>query len=117
MSEVSNVGDVIVYCIQFARLFSSTDIQTFRNEVIDVAEKNPGAKLALDFTKVQFVSSRGLGVVVALHKSVTANDGKLVLFGISQTIREVLRTTQLDTVLTIADDQDAAIKAVGGTAG
>ncbi len=76
------------------------------------AARNHQWKLGLDMTNVQLVASVGLGTLVSLNRSAKSNKGKLVLFNLHPNIRQVLRITRLDTGLSIAENEEAAVKSL-----
>ena len=67
-----------------------------------------GAQLAIDLSKVDFMDSSGLGVLVSLLKSVRPA-GDLVLFGMRPSVAEILRLTHLDSVFTCEAEETAAL--------
>jgi len=106
------VGDATLYRVEVGRLFSSTDIQNLRNDLQGVVERSGRPLLAIDFSALQFISSRGLGVLVAIHKLVQSKQGTLVLFAATEAIRHVLNTTKLDSILPVVTDRAAALDAL-----
>ena len=67
-----------------------------------VGEKNP-QNILLDFSKVDFMSSSFLGLLVKLHKRVSERNGQLKLCNIDKKIKKVFQITQLDKILHIED--------------
>lgn len=67
-----------------------------------------GAQLAVDLTKVDFMDSSGLGVLVSLLKAVRPA-GDMVLFGMRPSVAEILRLTHLDSVFTCEKEEAAAL--------
>jgi anti-sigma B factor antagonist len=49
--------------------------------------------VVLDITKVSFVSSAGLRVLLMVYRQLKAKDGKVVLVGVSEEIQEVMHMT------------------------
>jgi anti-anti-sigma factor len=66
-------------------------------------------RLVLEFGPVKYVSSRAIGMVVGLRKRLAHGGGKLVLCGVGPTLRELIRLTGLDRVLTIKPTLDEAL--------
>ncbi len=60
----------------------------------------PG-KLVLNLANVTYMSSAGLGVLIALHKKMQAAGGQLVLRDLRPAVRELMAITRLDTLLFI----------------
>ncbi|HSY52809.1 MAG TPA: STAS domain-containing protein [Opitutaceae bacterium] len=49
--------------------------------------------LVLDLTKVTYMSSAGLRVLLLLHRNLVAKGGKVILVGLSENIAETMRVT------------------------
>lgn len=60
-------------------------------------------KLVLHLGNVSYMSSAGLGVLIALHKQLHAAGGSLVLRDLRPTVHELLVITRLHTLLEIDD--------------
>lgn len=68
--------------------------------------------LILDFSRVQFLSSQAIGIVITLHRKLTAlPHSKLILCGVNSKLAELLRITRLDRILTVKPTQTEAVKA------
>jgi anti-anti-sigma factor len=109
------VGTATVYRVAVSRLFSSEDVQTLRNGLQSVVERSARPLVAVDFSSLEFISSRGLGVLVAMHKSIRAKQGGIVLFGASPAIQHVLSTTKIDSLVPVVADEEQALAALGKT--
>lgn len=66
-------------------------------------------RFILDFAQVGFVSSMGLGIVVASWASIKNAGGELVLCGLSPRVRSVVQVSGLDAVLEFVPDLPAAL--------
>ncbi len=64
--------------------------------------------LIIDLSNVNYISSRGLGILVDIHKKCQKN-GKLVLCGISEEVMSVFKLTVLNNYFIIVDDQEEAL--------
>ncbi len=63
----------------------------------------PGAKVAISFRGVEWVSSWILGMLVVALKRVSERNGKFAITSPGPKIREALKLTRLDKSLTILD--------------
>ncbi|MEO1128565.1 MAG: STAS domain-containing protein [Planctomycetota bacterium] len=81
-----------------------------QEEVLKAAGEPP--QIALDFSGVTMMGSLSLGMLVTLSKQAKAGGGKLVLFGLNENLRGVLKMSRLDQLLTIAKNEKAALKKV-----
>lgn len=74
----------------------------------------PGSRLLLDLTKVPFMSSAGLRVLLALHRRVTGEAGRVVLVGLSEEIRDVMNATGFLGFFTVTDTVAAGLTLIEG---
>jgi anti-anti-sigma factor len=66
-----------------------------------------GGAVVADLSRVTFLDSSGLGVLVQAHRTATERGNRLVVVA-SPPVRKLLRLTGLDTVLETYDDLSAA---------
>lgn len=71
------------------------------------------ARLAVDLSALQYVSSAGLRVLLVVAKKVQQAEGKVVLFALPPNVREVFATTGFDRIFAIAADAAGAVAAAG----
>lgn len=64
--------------------------------------------LIIDLSLVNYISSRGLGILVDIHKKCQKN-GKLVLCGLSNDVMSVFKLTVLNNFFIIVDTQEEAL--------
>ena len=61
----------------------------------------PGSRILLDLGTVDYVSSEDLGALIALHKRVKGNGGRLTLLNVRPLVSGVLSVTRLDTLFDV----------------
>ena len=66
--------------------------------------------VVIDLTNTEYVDSAGLGTLVLLNKEARAAGGCLVLAGLSEHVRDLLRLVRLDEVFTIASTVEEAAR-------
>ncbi len=64
--------------------------------------------VVVNFANVEYVSSTFLGRLLAMQKKLKAAEGKLVLCGLNDVVREIFQITKLEDLFDFADDQDSA---------
>lgn len=69
-------------------------------------------KIIVDMTKVEFLDSTGLGVLVGGLKRVRSHDGQLALVCNQERIYKIFRITGLTKVFPIYDSTDEALQDV-----
>ena len=57
--------------------------------------------IEFDFTEVEYISSAGLRLVIALQKQTTETGNKLVIKNINKVVAEVFKVSGFDKALTI----------------
>lgn len=72
-----------------------------------------GKPTIVDLSELSFLSSLGMGLLVSCHKGLRTKGAKLVLLNPQVFIEEALTVARLNTLLTIAHDEDEALRLVG----
>ena len=69
-------------------------------------------KVALDFSQLDYISSAGLRVLLGAAKQLRASGGKLGMFGLNQSVREVFEISGFSTILPIYKSEAEALGAM-----
>jgi anti-anti-sigma factor len=69
-------------------------------------------KVALDFSELDYISSAGLRVLLGAAKHLRASGGKLGMFGLNQSVREVFEISGFSTILSIYQSEAEALGAM-----
>jgi len=98
-------GDINI--VEISGSIDSKTAPDLQQNILDiVADTN---KIILDLTKVSFVSSAGLRVLLMVYRQLKAKDGKVVLVGVSDEIKDVMFMTGFITFFSIEATVDEAI--------
>jgi anti-sigma B factor antagonist len=81
---------------------------TVQDKVLPIADSS--RKILLDMFKVPYMSSAGLRMLLSLYRQVSAKDGKLVLVGLSEEIRDTMSITGFLDFFTTRDTVDAGLE-------
>lgn len=65
--------------------------------------------IIIDLKEVNYISSRGLGILVDIHKK-CQKSGKLILCNLSEDVMSVFKLTVLNNFFIIVDNEEEAIK-------
>ncbi|MGM3306259.1 anti-sigma factor antagonist [Anabaena sp. WFMT] len=79
-------------------------------EVLPLAE--PGSKIILDMTKVPYMSSAGLRMLLSLYRQTTAKEGKLLLVGLTEEIIDTMTITGFLDFFTTSETLEKGIEAL-----
>ena len=95
-------------------LMSPPDLEHIGNGLFKLVEEEKRDRVVLDFTKVKYLSSQAIGIVLTLNKMLNnsaAGGNNLVLCGVGPQLMQLLKITRLDRILTIKPTQKDAIGA------
>lgn len=69
-------------------------------------------KVALDFSRLDYISSAGLRVLLGAAKKLKASGGTLRMFGLNQSVREVFEISGFSTILSVYPSETEALAAM-----
>jgi len=69
-----------------------------------------GGKMILDMAKVPYMSSAGLRVLLMLYRQASANNGKIVLVGLSEELADTMSVTGFLNFFTTSETLDSGVK-------
>jgi len=88
-----------------------SDSDQLAEHIAKVLDENAGP-IVLDASKIPFVDSRGLEVLVDATERLIRNGQVLKLAGTNDTLKEVLELTELASLFEQYDDAEAAVRSV-----
>ncbi len=72
-----------------------------------------GSKILVDLTNVPYMSSAGLRALLTLYRQTMAKDGKLVLVGLSEEIRDTMSITGFLDFFTTCETVNSGLELLG----
>lgn len=90
------------------RVMYETDSQTFQQKLGEILNKGK-AWIVLDLSQVVAMSSTGLGILIATHRTLSDQGGSFRLARLSDKVRSIIETTRLNTIFEIFDNVDDAV--------
>ncbi len=106
IEEVQN--DINIYRL-IGRLDSNTS-QMLEEKVFQ-AISDGSKKIIVDFENLNYISSAGLRLIFKANKALLREDGYVILCSMQKYIREIFKTTEIDTFVPILDTMDQALEA------
>ncbi|HKI99188.1 MAG TPA: STAS domain-containing protein [bacterium] len=70
--------------------------------------------LVMNFEKVNFIDSSGIGLIVSIFKTMQQKEGKFALTNLSKKNEEIFSITRLNKILDIYDSENEALTAMKG---
>jgi len=89
--KINNLTIEEVTLIDLAGNVDANTALTIQEKVLPLAQT--GRKILMDMTKVPYMSSAGLRVLLLLYRQVSAKDGRIVLVGLSEEIQDTMSVT------------------------
>ena len=83
-------------------------------EALDALVTGGGGAIVVDFTALEYISSAGLRVLLATVKRLERDGGKLHLFGLNETVREVFDISGFSMILPVFGTEEEALRALRG---
>lgn len=109
--------DVSVVNLNEASILDTQQVEHLGAELNRIVDDRACRKLVIDFSKVKFLSSSALGILIRLQKKAGQIKGRIVLCGLRKDLMQVFKITSLDRLFTFYDDEEQALASFGVTAG
>ncbi len=78
-------------------------------------KEDPPSHLIVDLTGVRYFGSAFITFLLRLHLITKQRGSELILSGVNSRIRELLKTTALDTIWALYETRQEAMEALGGS--
>ena len=90
-------------------LVGGEETDEVRSAVADFVEQG-NKKLIIDLSKVTYLNSTAIGVLVSAHTTYARNKGHVKLCGINKNINNIFVITKLTMVFDVAETREDAVK-------
>ncbi len=104
-------GDIIVLAIS-GKIMGGPDYDIFHSEIKDLIEKG-SQDVLLDFNKVSYINSTGLGLLISAFTSLKKAGGQMKICNVNERVGSIFYVTELHNVFDIHDDQEKGLAAFG----
>jgi anti-anti-sigma factor len=91
-------------------LFEEGAVHAVGRELHRLIEEEGHTRLVVDFAGVRYLSSEVLAILAGLQRKVDPVRGRIVLCGLDQLLRDMLRITHLDRVFDVYGDEAEALR-------
>lgn len=72
----------------------------------------PGCKIIMDMTKLAYMSSAGLRMLLSAHREITGNKGRIVLAGLPEELKDTMSMTGFLGFFTVYDSIESGLQAL-----
>ena len=105
--EVSKMGGVTL--LKCSGSLDADNIAAFKKTTYDLLDQDV-KKFVLDASKIDFVDSMGLGVLIALLRRVKQNDGDIKIASLTPDVKTIFEITKLYRLFDVADTVKEAVE-------
>lgn len=99
--------DVVILELS-GRLTEGTDTQSLSSKLNEMIDEGL-TKLVFDLSKVHWIDSSGLGLLIRGYTRMQKNGGELKLARVTRSVNSLLQMTKLTTVFGVYDTVDEAV--------
>jgi len=114
MTDFTTQRSLLHDSLGLVELSGEVDLYTaprFKEDLVGLIETGVEA-IVVDLSRVTFIDSTALGVIIGGVKRLRERDGRLVIVAGSRPVVRILGITGLDQVLTVFDTRDEALAAL-----
>ena len=112
---IQAMRDVTIVNFEDASILDTLQIEKIGEALYDLVDRRDQKKLVLDFSKVKFLSSSALGVLITLRSKAVAIKGKLAICSMRDELRKVFSISRLDKLFDFYENEEKALTAFGVT--
>jgi len=105
--DLENIEDRVILRIE-GRIDAAT-VALLERKIDSLLEEKHN-RLLLDFTRVDYLSSAGMRLLLSATKKVKLNKGSLVLFSLNDEVEEVIKMAGFDKILLICSNEKEALQ-------
>jgi anti-sigma B factor antagonist len=103
-------GSIKVLELVLPTSIDSSDFDRLNESVLDVLGKEPGAGWVLDLSRVAYMGSAVLGLMVNIRQVVMKAQGKIVLCGMNDRLMRIFETCCMERLFKIVQGKPEAIR-------
>lgn len=102
-----NHNDILILCPEGKITLGDGDQDL--SEAIRTELENGARKIVIDFSKVSYLDSSGIGELVGCYTSIKNRDGELRICGMNTKIFSLMKMTSLNSVFEVRDNVEDAL--------
>ena len=109
--------DVLIVKFVVTSILDAFQIQEIGTELKKIAADPFLPKVVIDLSHVQSLSSAMIGVLISLNAEAGRSKTRIVHCGLRPELRKLFKITNIHQLFQVYDNQDAALNALGVSAG
>lgn len=101
------VGDVAVFTVS-GKLMGGNETWDVHSKIKNLIESG-SKKVVIDISKVKWMNSQGLGMLMSCHSSLKNAEGRLKIAGATEKVNSLFMITQMITIFETYETADRAV--------
>ena len=110
--EIAEARDGAVQVVLPVGRIDGANARKFESAIMDLIDSGK-RRLVFDFSRLDFISSSGLRVVLVATRKLRGSSGSLVLCAMQDNVDRVVRMSGFDRIVRIEASREAALEASG----
>ncbi len=110
---VQDISGVTIANLGSASILDGAAVDAIGRQLFELVDGQAKRKIMLDFTRIRFLSSSMLGVMISMQKRAQAIKGRVAILGLKPDLHKVFKITRLDKLFDFYDKEDDAMKSFG----
>ena len=111
MDFIINQKDLTAIVKTNVEKLNATNASDLKGELA-VLNKKSINNIVIDMSKTKYCDSSGLSAILLANRLCKDTNGKFVLCGLQTNVQKLIEIAQLDRVLSITKDEDAALELI-----
>jgi len=113
MFQVLSIESARVVELSLPVSLDSGEFDLINESLLEVVNKEPQMWWVLDLSRLSYMGSAALGLMVNVRQRVKQGGGQLVLCGMSARLQQIFRTCCMERLFTIKASRTDALKSLG----
>lgn len=109
---ISESGSVRVVELRIPPLIDGEDFDVLNNDLLTTIDESDGGQWVIDLSKVSYLGSAMLGLMVNVRQRIKRSEGVLVLCGMNERLLDIFETSSLVRLFRIARTRAEAVRIV-----
>jgi len=105
--KIREVGDVAIFDLS-GKIMGGEDSGKYKKAILDAIEKNY-KKILVNFSKVSWINSTGLGIIVSGYTTASEKNCDMRLMNLTDKVNSIFMITKLSTVFKTYDSEEEAL--------
>lgn len=89
--------------------------EKIRTDIDEAVHSNDAKYLVFDFSKVRYMDSSGIGIVLGRYRKITAEGGKVMIAACPGTVKNIMNMAGIFSLMKYTENKEEAIRLIKET--